>query len=77
MTEKTADGGGLEEVDEDLLPDGHGDPTLTDTVVGAWKEALAAEGADRFALVMLVFTLTVFIPALFILMLLSWIGVIA
>lgn len=51
-------------------------PPFPELVVGAWKEALAADGHERFALVSLMLLLTVVPAVLFLLMVLSWVGVI-
>lgn len=51
------------------------DMNFLELTKSAWKEALEAEGADRFALVMLMITMTVVPPVLLMLMLLELIGV--
>lgn len=78
MTADDTDQTDLVEIDDEPLSDRYNhDPSIGEIVVGAWREALEEDGIDRIVLVMLVFTLTIVVPGLFVLMLLYGAGVIA
>ena len=60
----------LDETDDELPED----VSIAEIVVGAWREALAADGIERVTLVCIVTLLTVVMPVLFVLSLLEVVG---
>lgn len=56
---KVATDGGVDDLDDDLLPDGYGETTIVEVFIDAWREALDENGAARVYLVLLMALMTV------------------